>query len=246
MALRHRPSPFAGRGQRADDGPLRQLDLERVGGPGDRGRQLGGGRGGEAGALAGWPSRLASARRARHGLVPTPPSASRTSAIVPSSTRIAAADRDQRELVRLAVAELQVGGLAGDRARPAPRSPRSARRARADAPAPGCPRGAGRSRRSRWPARRAARACARPRPARPGPPRRRRGGWRCTWSLVPRIAWPRLKPSSAAQPLPGSRLLHGDIAVAEVAAADPLAEVAAHGGHVPQLRPRRPAAAPAR
>jgi hypothetical protein len=26
-------------------------------------------------------------------------------------------------------------------------------------------------------------------------------------SLVPRIAWPRLKPSSASQPLPGSRLL---------------------------------------
>jgi hypothetical protein len=29
-------------------------------------------------------------------------------------------------------------------------------------------------------------------------------------SLVPRIAWPRLSPSSAAQPDPGSRLLHGD------------------------------------
>jgi hypothetical protein len=29
-------------------------------------------------------------------------------------------------------------------------------------------------------------------------------------SLVPRIAWPRLRPSSAAQPEPGSRLLHGE------------------------------------
>ena len=31
-------------------------------------------------------------------------------------------------------------------------------------------------------------------------------------SLVPSMAWPRLKPSRAAQPLPGSRLLHGEAA----------------------------------
>ena len=29
------------------------------------------------------------------------------------------------------------------------------------------------------------------------------------WSLAPRMAWIRLNPSSAAQPEPGSRLLHG-------------------------------------
>ena len=28
--------------------------------------------------------------------------------------------------------------------------------------------------------------------------------------LVPRTAWPRFTPSSAEQPVPGSRLLHGD------------------------------------
>ena len=66
---------------------------------------------------AGRPSRLASARRARHGLVPTPPSASRTSATVPSSTRDRGRDRGQRELIRLAVTELQVDRAARHRSR---------------------------------------------------------------------------------------------------------------------------------
>ena len=47
---------------------------------------------GEAAASAAWPIRLSSARRARHGLVPTPPSASRTSATVPPRRTAAATD----------------------------------------------------------------------------------------------------------------------------------------------------------
>ena len=36
-------------------------------------------------------------------------------------------------------------------------------------------------------------------------------GWVATqWSLVPSTALPRLNPSSAAHPAPGSRLLHAD------------------------------------
>ena len=64
------------------------------------------------------------------------------------------------------------------------------------------------------------------------------------WSLVPRMAWLRLNPSSAAQPVPGVRLLQrvsarrSGIGLAEVHAARALQQVAAGGGHVAQLRRR--------
>ena len=64
---------------------------------------------------AGAPTSAASARRARHGLVPTPPSASRTSATTPSSTSTRGRDRHERELVRLPVAELEVQRACGER-----------------------------------------------------------------------------------------------------------------------------------
>ena len=56
------------------------------------------------------------------------------------------------------------------------------------------------------------------------------------WSLVPRIACPRLKPCQGRAAAAGVALVARRRRVAEVAAAHPLAQVAAHRGHVPQLR----------
>ena len=55
-------------------------------------------------------------------------------------------------------------------------------------------------------------------------------------SLQPRIAFMRLKPSSAPQPDPGSRLLQAVVRVVEIEATRPLQEIASGRGHVAKLR----------
>ena len=147
--------------------------------------------------------------RSRQGLCATPPSARRASVIVSPSISSAAATDTSANAYDVAVADLQVRVVLGEALRG-----QIDRRDDLVRPA-GCVSRCGVSPGRRW---NSANGIVR---SPSGPVTRTTAssaasathmsdGWvamQC--SLVPRIAWMRLKPSMAEQPVPGSRLLQG-------------------------------------